>query len=1045
MKFSIDFNLESFSVQQTQSKKRNDTKFAAFIVVCLGLTACQSTAPSMSLDEARKIAADFKISNFVAPPRTIDILKANFKDGKTVPKSCVNTWAAQRKTVAQTLDRLEKATTDGAAASNAAYMVVLAEDTMTTGRFDDAVSYIETALDKLNHMNNVRQAVAATQLSRLHARLGDLSSANTYMRRSLGYWTSGSTDWLRTPKGRLYTNSGYATLAWLRGELPLAEYHFRKVVETTKFGGGGSYDHINVNELRANLARVLMQQGRKLEAEAVARDAIEKLRISSPYSSNYIGTTADPVAVLAMILLEQGKVEDAEYLARVALNMHESSCSEPQSLGITEVRLIWINALAEQANWSGILEQVGKARKSLKDYPDLFNRQFGSSLAYIEAELNAGDVDRGKSIAERLMIKALAEDGPDSYRVAEIEGILGLTETQMKQNQFALKRFAKAMPILVAGHNNSGIAVNGRRERILHAYMDLLVNLAAEGSSQVAGLDVPGELLRVSSARRLGRVQQAVAAGAVRAAAGNRELSKLVRQEQDLTEEAQALGEALAYVQFAPSATSSATSSDELKKRLSAVDLARRTLRIEILERFPNYAELIAPKPMTVAEIGQKLTPGQALLTFHVGENSTYVWAMPHGGKLAFSKIDISRRELNEKVMRLRLAVDPGTLRTLDDIPDFDVVLAHELYTSLLKPVAKSWQGASELLLVADGPLGALPFSMLATSPKVMQSDNNGALFARYQNVSWLAKSVAVTALPSVNALKSSSNALKNSSVKKTEENPEENSKETPNKIPGRRPFVGFGDPFFSAQQALGATTTEVASRGFSLRAAPETRSVTSADLALLPRLPDTRDEILSIANAVGADLKRDLFLGKDASEHAVKSTDLSSYNVISFATHGLVPGDLNGLDEPALALSSPDVTKNKEDGLLTMNEILGLKLNAEFAVLSACNTAAADGAGAEAVSGLGRAFFYAGAKALLVSNWPVNSGSTTDLMSRMFKSLATDKTLSRSEALRQTKLYQIMKGGYMQDGKLAFSYAHPIFWAPFTIVGDGGGTKFGS
>lgn len=81
-----------------------------------------------------------------------------------------------------------------------------------------------------------------------------------------------------------------------------------------------------------------------------------------------------------------------------------------------------------------------------------------------------------------------------------------------------------------------------------------------------------------------------------------------------------------------------------------------------------------------------------------------------------------------------------------------------------------------------------------------------------------------------------------------------------------------------------------------------------------------------------------------------------------AFATHGLVPGDLNGLTQPALALSAPEVTHDpNNDGLLTMGEILGLKLNADWVVLSACNTGSGSGAGAEAVSGLGRAFFYAG------------------------------------------------------------------------------------
>lgn len=78
------------------------------------------------------------------------------------------------------------------------------------------------------------------------------------------------------------------------------------------------------------------------------------------------------------------------------------------------------------------------------------------------------------------------------------------------------------------------------------------------------------------------------------------------------------------------------------------------------------------------------------------------------------------------------------------------------------------------------------------------------------------------------------------------------------------------------------------------------------------------------------------------------------------------------------------------------MGEILGLKLNADWVVLSACNTAAADGAGAEAVSGLGRAFFYAGARALLVSNWPVETTSAKALTTNLFKRQAKDPALTR-------------------------------------------------
>jgi CHAT domain-containing protein len=127
-------------------------------------------------------------------------------------------------------------------------------------------------------------------------------------------------------------------------------------------------------------------------------------------------------------------------------------------------------------------------------------------------------------------------------------------------------------------------------------------------------------------------------------------------------------------------------------------------------------------------------------------------------------------------------------------------------------------------------------------------------------------------------------------------------------------------------------------------------------------------------------------------------------------------------------------------DGLLAMDEILGLKLNADWVVLSACNTAAAAGAGGEAISGLGRAFFYAGARALLVSNWPVETISAKLLVTDVFRRQAADPRLSRAEALRQAMLNLMdNETSKDKDGKPHYSYAHPMFWAPFTLVGDGG------
>src|SRR5262249_31196636 len=127
-------------------------------------------------------------------------------------------------------------------------------------------------------------------------------------------------------------------------------------------------------------------------------------------------------------------------------------------------------------------------------------------------------------------------------------------------------------------------------------------------------------------------------------------------------------------------------------------------------------------------------------------------------------------------------------------------------------------------------------------------------------------------------------------------------------------------------------------------------------------------------------------------------------------------------------------------DGLLTMDKILGLKLDADWVVLSACNTATGEGAGAEAISGLGRAFFYAGARAVMVTNWPVETTSARRLTTDIFRRQASDPTLARSDALRHAEL-ALIDGPGAQDasGRIIFSYAHPIFWAPFSLVGDGG------
>ena len=137
------------------------------------------------------------------------------------------------------------------------------------------------------------------------------------------------------------------------------------------------------------------------------------------------------------------------------------------------------------------------------------------------------------------------------------------------------------------------------------------------------------------------------------------------------------------------------------------------------------------------------------------------------------------------------------------------------------------------------------------------------------------------------------------------------------------------------------------------------------------------------------------------------------------------------GLDQPALALANPKLSGDKEnDGLLTLDEVLGLRLNADWVVLSACNTGSSDGLQGEALSGLGRGFFFAGARSLLVSNWAVETVSARLLTTGLFRSQFEEPGLTRAEALRRSMLI------VMQSGEP--NYDHPAYWAPFTLVGDG-------
>ncbi len=173
---------------------------------------------------------------------------------------------------------------------------------------------------------------------------------------------------------------------------------------------------------------------------------------------------------------------------------------------------------------------------------------------------------------------------------------------------------------------------------------------------------------------------------------------------------------------------------------------------------------------------------------------------------------------------------------------------------------------------------------------------------------------------------------------------------------------------------------------------------------------------------------------GANATEAEIKrlnaSGDLARYRVVHFATHGTLAGQISGATEPGLILTPPETATGLDDGYLSGSEIASLNLDADWVILSACNTAGgSDETNAEALSGLARVFFYAGARALLVSHWEVYSEPTVKLITSAVRALS-DGSVGRAEALRRAMLNLIDNG--------APDEAHPSYWAPFVVVGEG-------
>ncbi len=892
------------------------------------------------------------------------------------------------------------------------------------------------------------QFAAYRMLCFILLQMGDLAQAEGYLRRSAALIqearTSGLPGW-RTNYAKVGQNweaefeFARAMIFEARGQFVEAEAAYRVTEQRKRAALKPLLETPNpptqstvlqsVDGAILSEARMKARQGRLAEAEVDARRALlSRLKDTGKYNP----VTPRYVVGLAGILVEEGRYDEAEQLARVALEIN-------QTVGIPDDSLPTVQLLSQLG---GILTLERKNReagavyerieKSIANWEPQRRQVFELNPSRILALYDSGQIESGIAAAKELVKSTNERVGENHFDAASARGTLAVGLMHAGRDAEAIREFKAAIPVMLANagenaddENTTVVAARSQRlQTIVENYLALLAR--AQGATGEVGEETFG----LADAIRGRSVQQALAASSARAAAKDGALAELVRKEQDLTKQVNAQLGALNNVLAIPSADRDQSGVQQLQASIASLRIERDKARAEIKQKFPAYADLVSPKPPSVGEIRATLAEGEAMLSFYFGQNGSFVWAVPKSGPVAFAAVKAKSGDIESRIRKLREALEPQAAM-ISDIPPFDLKLAYDLYDLLLKPVEAGWKPAKSLIVVTNGALGLLPLSLLPTAPAEV-AENDDPLFSAYHKVPWLARSHAVTTVPSAAALRTL--------------------RQLPPGKPGRGELIAFGDPYFSkeqqadaddiAQKVRMADAADNVTRGLPLkrRSSPKLEGVDSAELAQLPRLPDTADELKSIALALQADPSKALFLGKDANESTVKTMNLSGFKILAFATHGLVPGELNGLTQPALALSSPAVTGEDGDGLLTMEEILGLKLDADWVVLSACNTAAGAGAGAEAASGLGRAFFYAGTRALLVTNWSVHSQSARQLVTDLFKRQADDPKIGRSEALRQAMMALVDGPGYLNEaGKTEFSYAHPLFWAPYTIIGDGG------
>jgi len=437
----------------------------------------------------------------------------------------------------------------------------------------------------------------------------------------------------------------------------------------------------------------------------------------------------------------------------------------------------------------------------------------------------------------------------------------------------------------------------------------------------------------------------------------------------------------------------------ELEQRIQSIQSEQQALENTFKNDYPDYYALKYPQPANLEQLqNQVLDSNELLLVYGVMKDSTVLWVI---GKNTFQMFDLALTEesLEKDIKQFRQFMgvqDSATRgakvksRKYGDIKTKFNKISHELYTKLVpEEVRPLLTSPNMVYIIPTSALYALPFEALITQPPEKSSTPH-----------YLIQDVPIAYLSSASLLKTLREA------------------KTRRKTKAKYPFLAFADPVYEStavqnNDAIQTLRTE------------SYRALRDGEFA---ELPETGTEARVISVLLEAPRKSfPLQLKEKASRPTVfqlnDAQKLDDYQYILFATHGILPNEVDRVTQAALVLSQPET-----QGYLTMADVFALKLNAKLVSLSACNTGSGEKMRGEGVMGLTRAFMYAGTPAIAVTLWSVDSLSAKDLSIGFFKQI---KNIKNSALALQAIKLRMLQG---LEGK---EYQRPYHWASFVVFGD--------